>query len=119
MCILLVEDEFVIRAVARIVLEDAGYEVLDAEHGEQACKHLDRHPGRFTGLVTDYHMPGSVHGGDLIVRMRPAYPNIPMILASAFPHATAPKWRRLHAVTLLVKPYEPDDLVRMVRSLMH
>ena len=118
-CILLVEDKFLIREVARVVLEEAGYEVLDAEHGEQACDHLDRHTRRFTGLVTDYHMRGSVHGAELITRLRPAYPTIPIILASAFPHATTPEWRRLHAVNLLAKPYEPDDLVKMIRALMH
>ena len=119
MCILLVEDEFLIREVARFVLEDAGFKVVHAVDGEQACDYLEQFRGRFTCLVTDYHMPGSVHGGDLINRMRPVYPAIPIILASAFPHATTPEWRRLHAVNLLVKPYEPDDLVKMVRALLH
>ena len=118
MCILLVEDEFLIRAAAQFVLEDAGYEVLDAEHGEEACDYLDQHPGRFTCLVTDYHMPGAINGEHLIVRMRETYPTTPMILASAFPQATFPEWRELYAVSLLVKPYELDELVRMVRMLM-
>lgn len=118
MCILLIEDEFLIREVARFILEDAGHEVLEAEHGQQAYDHVDQNPGRFTCLVTDYHMPGHINGGHVILYMRPAYPAIPMILASAFPHVTTPEWRAHHGIELLVKPYDPDDLARMVGRLL-
>ena len=118
MCILLVEDEAMIRDVARFILEDAGYEVLEAEHGQAACDHLDQHPGRFTCLVTDYHMPGDLHGGHVVAHTRPLYPTIPIILASAYPHVTSPGWRDAHKVELLVKPYRLSELVAIVQRCL-
>jgi CheY-like chemotaxis protein len=105
LCILLVEDEFLIRDLAQQVLEDAGHEVFAAEHGHQAYEFLAIHPGLFTCLVTDYHMPGAYNGGHVVEHMRLFYPGIPMILASAYLHITTSEWRDLHDVNLLVKPY--------------
>lgn len=116
---MLVEDEFIIRDVARFVLAEAGYKVLEAEHGQAAVDHLDQNPGLFTCLVTDYHMLGEITGAHVILHMRAAYPAIPMILASAFPHVRTPAWRDQHRVELLMKPYDPDHLVQMVTRLLN
>lgn len=118
MCILLAEDEFLIRDMARESLEDAGHEVVTAEHGQEAVDHVNQYPGRFVCLVTDYHMP-HVHGGQVIEHFRGVYPRIPAILASAFPHVTTPEWREHHRVYLLVKPYSMAQLVELVDGLVH
>lgn len=116
-CILLAEDETLIRETAQEFLEDAGHEVVTAEHGQQALDHVERYPGRFTCLVTDYHMP-HVHGDRVIERVRTLYPGTPVVLASAFPQATTPDWRRHYQVELLVKPYSMGELVRLVNRLL-
>ena len=119
MCILLVEDDYLIRRIAQQVLEDTGFDVMAAEHGRHAFDHLDSYPGRFTCLVTDYVMPGGIHGGHVIERMRPLYPTIPMILATANSGATSQKWRDRHKVELLVKPYFSEELVDLVDEMLH
>lgn len=118
MCILLVEDEFLIRELAQEALEDAGREVLAAADGHEAYDYLERNPDRFTCLVTDYHMPGKFHGGQVIERTRRIYPFMPIVLASAYPHATTPEWRASFEVHLLGKPYFSDDLVSLVHQLL-
>ncbi|MBL8548468.1 MAG: response regulator [Hyphomonadaceae bacterium] len=55
--ILFVEDQVgVRRAIARNLVE-CGYEVVEAEHGEEALAILDREPGSFDVIITDYDMP--------------------------------------------------------------
>ncbi len=58
MCVLVVEDELLIRMGIAILLEDAGHDVLSAHDGADAIDLATRNPGRLTAVVTDHHMPG-------------------------------------------------------------
>ena len=118
MCILLAEDEYLIRAIAKEWLEDAGHEVVAVANGQEAIGYLDRYPGRFVCLMTDYHMP-QAHGGQVIEHLREIAPSTPAILASAYPHVITTEWRLYHRVHLLLKPYPLGDLVGLVERLLH
>lgn len=118
MCILLVEDEWLVLLDATTALTDAGYEVLPAEHGRHACDHVDKFPGRFTCLVTDHLMPGGVTGSEVVEYMRPLYPAIPMVLATGTPALIGEIWLSHHRVYLLAKPYLSDELVTVVAQLL-
>jgi CheY-like chemotaxis protein len=118
MCILVVEDEALIRMSIEECLSDAGLDFMSADSGHAALTLLAAHPGHFKCLVTDFRMPLEVTGADLIERMRPSYPAIPMVLATAMPNATTPEWRHRHRVKLVLKPYEPADVVELVERLM-
>jgi CheY-like chemotaxis protein len=55
---LVVDDDFIIRMDATNILEQAGFQVLDASHGDEAFVLLKaRHPD-ITLLFTDVQMPG-------------------------------------------------------------
>ena len=56
-CVLLVEDEGLIRLTLAETLEDAGYTVVSAESGDAACDLL-KGATRFDVLLTDIQMPG-------------------------------------------------------------
>jgi CheY-like chemotaxis protein len=118
MCILLVEDEPLIRMSIEDCFGDAGYAFMSVDNGHAALKMLAAHPGHFKCLITDFSMPLEVTGADLIERMRPSYPAIPMVLATAMSNATTPEWRNRHRVKLVMKPYEPADVVELVERLM-
>ncbi len=118
MCILVVEDEPLVRMSVEDCLEDAGREFMSAENAHDAIKVLAAHPGRFTGLITDFSMAFEVTGADLIEQMRPSYPAVPMVLATAIPTATTQAWRHRHRVRLVVKPYNPAELVGMMERLL-
>ena len=60
--ILVVEDEPVLRDMAHLILQDCGYQVLEAGSGAEALQVWDRHPGRIDLVLTDVVMPGGMSG---------------------------------------------------------
>jgi two-component system chemotaxis sensor kinase CheA len=81
-CILLVEDSALVRAMEKRILEDAGYEVVDAADGVDALNALGRHA--FAAVVSDITMP-NMDGLTLTARIRqePRYKDLPVILVTA------------------------------------
>jgi len=73
--LLLAEDEDGVRALARRVLEECGYTVLEAENGEDALKVAGAHAGPVHLLVTDVVMPG-LGGRALAERLAVARPGL-------------------------------------------
>jgi hypothetical protein len=60
--ILLVEDEPVLRELARVILKDYKYRVLEAATGVEALKVWERNGGRIDLLLTDMVMPEGMSG---------------------------------------------------------
>ncbi len=119
MCVLLVEDEPLIREIMSESLQDAGYEVLEVENGDIAMALMQQPPRQFSLLVTDFHMPGTADGSQVAARVRQLIPEIPVIIASGRPEALKASGQNELGYRLLKKPYLPSDLVRLARSLVH
>ncbi len=118
MCVLLVEDELMIREVMAETLQDAGFEVLEARNGDSALELLRNPPRKFTILVTDFHMPGDADGAQVAARIRSLIPAIPVIIATGRPEVLKASWREDFGYHLLKKPYLPSHLVQLVHSLL-
>ena len=118
MCILFVEDETVITMMAECALRDAGHEVMAAEHASAAVGLIADHPGHFSCLVTDIHMPGKLTGIDLVEHTREQYPELSIMVATGRPDAVPQEWRDRHRVLLLEKPYSARHLVHTVERLL-
>lgn len=56
--ILLVEDEAPVRTITASTLAKRGYEVVEAEDGEEALEQLEAEPGGFDLIISDVVMPG-------------------------------------------------------------
>jgi two-component system chemotaxis sensor kinase CheA len=80
--ILLADDAATTRALARSILEAAGYEVLSAADGEQAFALLQQQGA--DALVSDVEMPG-LDGFELArsVRATPRFARLPVVLLTA------------------------------------
>jgi two-component system, cell cycle sensor histidine kinase and response regulator CckA len=63
--VLLVDDDDDIRFLAREVLQEAGYRILEAADGHQAITAWREFPGRIDLLLTDMVMPGGLSGNDV------------------------------------------------------
>ena len=118
MCILFVEDEYLIAMMAEDALHDAGHKVMTAPHAPAAVRLIADHPGRFVCLVTDIHMPGELTGLDLAEHVRERYPALPIVVVTARPSAAPQEWRDRHRVALIEKPYTSRGLVRVVERLL-
>ena len=79
--ILVVDDSPVDRAVVTGFLEPAGFTVLQAENGEEALASVKR--ARPDVVLTDMKMP-VMDGLALVKTMRSTYPDIPVILMTAY-----------------------------------
>lgn len=109
--ILVVDDESNMRLLIRMILESAGYEVVEAAHGAAA---LDRvKESRPDMMVTDLMMP-VMSGRELVERLRadPETASLPIIVVSANSSSVATA-----ADAVLGKPFDPDALVAAVGLL--
>ncbi len=82
--ILLVEDDADVRALARCVLEDSGYQVLEAADGHQAIAAWQGFAGHIDLLLTDMMMPGGLSGSDVADRFRIDRPDSKVLFSSGY-----------------------------------
>jgi CheY-like chemotaxis protein len=79
--VLIVEDEPLVRMGAVNLIEDAGFEVIEAASADEAIRILEcRSDVRV--VFTDIHMPGSMDGLKLAHAVRNRWPPIKIILTS-------------------------------------
>jgi CheY-like chemotaxis protein len=116
--ILLAEDEPSVRVLAREVLRDAGYTVLEASGGEEALRQAGSFAGTLHLLVTDVVMP-RMQGRTLADALRAARPGIRVLYVSGYPDKAAAHREGLDPGGLfLAKPFSPDRLLRCVREAL-
>lgn len=118
MCVMVVEDDFLIRLILVEELEDAGFNVKQAETGDQAITMLDGIEPPLSILVTDIHMPGSRNGLDVAAHIREVMPRVPVIFTTGRPDAMIGRVVLGHQQVLVRKPYIPSDVVQHVRGLL-
>ncbi len=113
--VLIVEDEPVIRLVARDILEDAGFDVVEADSGQEAVRMLEMEAG-IVAVFTDVHMPGAVDGLSLARMVPERWPDVRIAVTSG---RARPEVGELPAGTLFVpKPYRPEQLVARLQELV-
>lgn len=81
--VLLVDDEQDVRSVVRLMLEDGGYEVMEADGGKEALRLVSDFDNPITLLITDVLMP-YMNGRDLANRITSIRPGIKVLFISAY-----------------------------------
>jgi len=115
--ILLVEDEDEVRTVARRVLVEAGYTVLEAANAVEAIEVFDRSRGAVAMLVSDVVMPG-LNGHELSRTLRLRVPTLPTLFVSGYSFDARGDSSGFDDERFLAKPYDPIELARRVRSIL-
>jgi len=109
--ILVVDDDVMIRNVARLVLEGEDYFILTAHDGEEAL-HISREfPGTIHGVLSDVKMP-IMDGVELRQRILVERPRVQVLLMSGY--VDAPPGN----VPFLAKPFGPGVLKDQIRQLL-
>lgn len=79
--VLVVEDEPLLRMMAVDLVEDAGFEAVEATDADQAVRILEERTD-IRIVFTDIDMPGSMNGMKLAAAIRNRWPPIEIILTS-------------------------------------
>ena len=115
--VLLVEDEESARELARIVLERADIEVVEAVDGIEALTIFGAEPEAYSCVLLDLTMP-NLDGVETYSRLRAIRPDIQVVLCSGFPEQAAmSRFADLGLAGFLKKPYDPDELLECLQGL--
>ena len=115
-CVLLVEDEGLIRSTLAETLEDAGYTVVEAETGDEAYSLLDN--DGFDVLLTDIQMPGQLDGIDVARRFHERHPNRPVVFMTGRPDMLSRVGSLTSLETLLRKPFRSAQMLTAIKRLL-
>jgi len=115
--VLIVDDVAAVRKSIAMTLAHAGYEVVEAESGEQAIKLAQdvQHPLAVDVVICDIRMtPGD--GVETITFFRRKYPATPVVALTAYPDVElAVSLMRQGVVDFLVKPVLQEELRMVVK----
>jgi PAS domain S-box-containing protein len=127
-CVLVVDDQALVRDLAQHVLERWGFRVLTAEDGRKAVELYGRAVqggGTIDVVLLDYTMPGMT-GLQVLEQLRRLDSNVRVVFSSGRPldgsyeGPAEPPSLLLErgALAFIAKPYRAEDLVRQVRQAL-
>ena len=116
-CILVAEDNAILRYATSRVLSERGYCVLEASNGHEAMKLEAEYDGIIHVLITNVDMPG-IRGHELASQMKAKRPDIKILIVSGDDEDDFPPEARSHD-SALVKPVDSAAVLSTVDRLLH
>lgn len=113
--VLLVDDESMVRRVARHMLERAGLVVLEADSGPEALKILHRQGVHISLVLLDFVMPG-MNGYEVFHCIRRDFPELPVVVSSGYGEVEEIIQMRELGALFAQKPYSSADLLATVAA---
>lgn len=116
--IMTVDDSASIRMMVGFTLREAGYDVLEAEDGQEALEKLDDEEVQM--VIADVNMP-RMDGIELVARLRahPRYKFTPIImLTTEFLDSKKKEGKDAGATGWIVKPFNPKQLLDVVKRVL-
>jgi DNA-binding NtrC family response regulator len=112
--ILVIDDEAALRHMLRLVLEQEGYVILEAENGQAAFSLLEKQVPAV--ILCDIRMPG-MDGMEFLRQARARSINSTVIMMSAYGSIdTALQCMKEGAYDYVSKPFKPDEVVLTLRK---
>ena len=116
--ILLVDDEPSVRSIAKIILETAGYVVMEASDGEEALSMASASGTTVALLVTDVVMP-TMSGSELARRVQKSHPRLKVLYISGYTADVISHHGILKAgMNYLQKPFKSLEFLTKVREIL-
>jgi PAS domain S-box-containing protein len=115
--ILVADDEAQIRKLTSAVLRRQGYEVIEAEDGQQAVQIYTREHHRIALAVLDLTMP-VLSGQDAFRQMLKVNPDARVMFSSGYAAEQISDEERAQIAGFVKKPYRPSELVRQVQEAL-
>jgi CheY-like chemotaxis protein len=115
--VLVVDDEYAVRVIVQLVLEDHGFQVWQADSGRAAIDLYRQHRDEITVVLVDISMPG-LDGPRTLDALRQLNPEVVVAFMSGdLESYQANDLLGRGARCLIAKPCPVGDLVDIVRSL--
>jgi two-component system, cell cycle sensor histidine kinase and response regulator CckA len=116
-CVLLVDDEALVRRTCHRMLTRMGYEVLDAPDGQAALNLYRQHWRSISVVLLDMVMP-NMNGSTTFEKLRQVNPDARVILSSGYPEDdTVNNLLTDPAVVFMRKPYGLQELLDTVQRV--
>ena len=116
--ILLVEDEESVRAFSARALRATGYEVFEADGGEEALEVLEDLDFKIDLMISDVVMP-EMDGPTLLKHVREEMPNLKVIFVSGYAEESVRRdIEDDQSVEFLPKPYSLDQINSKVKEVL-
>ena len=114
--ILVVEDDDSVRSIVTAMLEELGYEIVEAVSGEDAIEQFQQHAPRIPLVLSDVIMRG-IDGQTTIGRIREVEPATKALYMSGYTHDVAVD-SSAAGTAFIQKPFNGDQLGACVRELL-
>jgi PAS domain S-box-containing protein len=114
-CVLVVDDEELVRSTAVRMLRSLGYEVLSAASGAEAIAQAKGHEGQIHVAFCDVAMPGQ-DGPSVVRELKKLRPELKVLFASGY--AAEPNDENLLGNVFLAKPYTRSELAAKLHELI-
>ena len=116
--ILIAEDEPQVRGSMRLILQEHGYKIIEAENGEDAVRRFQKNRDAVTLILLDVIMPVK-NGREAYAEMNGIKPGVRTIFMSGYTDDIISKKGILEeGFQLISKPINPDTLMRKIREVL-
>lgn len=116
--ILVIDDEAIVRMLIMDVLEEQGYQALEAHDGPSALKIIESGV-KFDLLVTDVGLPGGMNGRQLADAARTKQPGLKVLFVTGYAeNAVVGNGHLEPGMHVLTKPFPVDELGRRVKEIL-
>jgi len=112
-CIVVAEDDEILRYCTVKLLREHGYQIIEARDGLEALELLERCDDAIHLLVTNYDMP-RVNGVELARRLRIKHERLMVLMICG----SSPDLNPNDDIEFLGKPYNQAELAAKVRELL-
>lgn len=103
--VLVVDDEEYVRSILRGMLENMGFEAIEAIDGQQGLETFDEHREDIVACVIDLTMPGMA-GMELLGKIRELNSSVPVLLVSGYSrHEVREQEAKSPYLSFLQKPF--------------
>lgn len=116
--LLVAEDDSVVRALTRTLLEEFGYHVIEAVDGEDAIDKYREHNNEIRLVIMDAVMPKK-NGREAFEEIRRIYPGARVLFMSGYAADTLDAKGILdNGLDFILKPISPAELLKKVREVL-
>jgi PAS domain S-box-containing protein len=114
--VLVVDDDEILRMLARTILEHSGYNVLIATNGRDAVDVFRQHANTITAVLLDMNMP-VMNGDKAFSLIREIRANVPIVVSTGYAESmTRALFNSDAVVEFIQKPYTAAHLCEKIRT---